>query len=158
MLCPCGSELEYTLCCQPLITGQKTANSPEQLMRSRYSAYATADADYIYRTYAKASQAQQNLEEIVQWAAMTKWLFLEIHHSSAIPQSADELPVVKFSAHYLLGNKYHKMTETSRFVLENGQWRYLDGDVSEFDEVREIKRNEPCPCRSKKKFKQCCGR
>ncbi|WDE07674.1 SEC-C domain-containing protein [Thalassomonas viridans] len=158
MLCPCGSELEFSLCCQPLIKGVQTASSPEKLMRSRYSAYATGEADYIYQTYAKTSRAQQNLEEIAQWAAMTKWLFLEIHHSSEIPQSAGELPVVKFSAHYLLGNKYHKMTETSRFLQESGQWRYLDGDVSDSDEVREIKRNDACPCRSKKKFKQCCGR
>jgi len=127
-------------------------------MRSRYSAYATGAADYIYQTYAKTSQAQQSREDIAQWAAMTKWLFLEIHHSSDFTANSSELPVVKFSAHYLLGNKYHKMTESSRFVQENGLWRYLDGDISESDEVREIKRNDTCPCRSKKKFKQCCGR
>ena len=139
-------------------------------MRSRYSAYATGNADYIYQTYAQSSQLQQSVDEIAQWAAMTKWLFLEIHHSSdpstgradenrQAKTQHEQLPEVKFSAFYLLGNKYHSMTETSRFIRENGLSRYLDGDVNEQDEaVREIKRNDLCPCRSKKKFKQCCGR
>ena len=158
MLCPCGSNKHFSLCCQPFITLQQLPHTPEQLMRSRFSAYVKGAADYIYQTYAKSSQQQQSLSEITQWAAMSKWLFLEIHHSCDTPQAGHDYPEVTFSAHYLLGNKYHILTETSRFLRENDQWRYLDGDISDADPAKEIKRNDLCPCRSLKKFKQCCGR
>ena len=39
-LCPCGSGKEYGECCEPIIKGTALAQSPEALMRSRYTAYA----------------------------------------------------------------------------------------------------------------------
>ena len=68
MLCPCGSKKKFSLCCLPLIKHEETASSPEKLMRSRYSAYATKNSKYIYDTYAKSSQSAQSLTEIESWA------------------------------------------------------------------------------------------
>ena len=39
-LCPCGSEKIYTECCEPLIKGDRVAETAEALMRSRYTAHA----------------------------------------------------------------------------------------------------------------------
>lgn len=38
--CVCGSQQTFALCCEPFIKQRKVATTPEQLMRSRYSAYA----------------------------------------------------------------------------------------------------------------------
>ena len=38
MDCPCGSGGAYAECCEPIITGAREADTPEQLMRARYSA------------------------------------------------------------------------------------------------------------------------
>ena len=45
--CPCGSGEEFALCCGPLHAGQRMAATAEELMRSRYSAYAVGDMDYV---------------------------------------------------------------------------------------------------------------
>ena len=43
--CPCGRGL-YVECCQPLHLEQQYAQNAEQLMRSRYSAFALQQVDW----------------------------------------------------------------------------------------------------------------
>ena len=50
--CPCCSDKSFLDCCQPFILGLKKPSSPEELMRSRYSAYANCEVDYLYNTTA----------------------------------------------------------------------------------------------------------
>ena len=49
--CPCGKG-SYTQCCEPLHLGTAKALTAEQLMRSRYSAFALQQIDYIVQTTA----------------------------------------------------------------------------------------------------------
>lgn len=49
--CPCLSGLTYDDCCGRLHSGAGTAQTAEQLMRSRYSAFAVSDADYLRTTW-----------------------------------------------------------------------------------------------------------
>jgi hypothetical protein len=49
-LCPCGSQKDYVDCCQPLIKGERTADTAEALMRSRYTAHAKKEFDYLFET------------------------------------------------------------------------------------------------------------
>lgn len=160
MLCPCGSERAFNLCCQPYILNKITPRTPEQLMRSRYSAYATQQAEYIYNTYAQTSRKSQSIDDISQWAAATKWIKLIIHSSSDfnVQLEKSELAQVEFSAFYQYQGDIWQMCECSNFIYEDKQWRYLDGKVSESDALSKPKRNEACFCGSKKKFKQCCAK
>jgi SEC-C motif-containing protein len=153
MLCPCGSEQAFNQCCQTLISGSVIANSPEQLMRSRYSAYATNHVEYIFRTYAEASRKSQSIEDITQWANETKWVKLVVHQSSDLLSDNAQ---VEFSAFYLHQEQLCQLREKSNFVMEKNAWHYLDGDVSDNAEIDKPKRNELCFCGSEKKFKQCC--
>jgi len=165
MKCPCGSESSFKQCCCLFINNEKNPQSPEQLMRSRYSAYATNAADYIYQTYAESSRVLQSISDISAWAKETKWLRLVIHSASDHRENRiddcesilNNLPTVCFSAYYQHQGQYFLMKETSRFVLEDCQWRYLDGEVSNNEELVTPKRNELCFCYSQKKFKHCCG-
>ena len=159
MLCPCGSERAYSTCCQPIIMAEKPAKNPEQLMRSRYSAYANKQAEYIYLTYAHSSKDEQSLDDIAQWAAHTKWLKLVIHHSSDYQKDLanHKNAQVEFSAFYQHQGQLFQMREKSNFVIENNFWRYLDGDVSGSTVLTAPKRNEVCFCGSEKKFKHCCA-
>ena len=45
MNCPCGSELAYKSCCEPIVKGKTLAPTAEALMRSRYTAYALAEIE-----------------------------------------------------------------------------------------------------------------
>ena len=44
--CPCGGD-RYGSCCAPLHRGERQAATAEQLMRSRYSAYALGEVEDI---------------------------------------------------------------------------------------------------------------
>ena len=50
-LCPCGSDEPFGRCCLPLHLGERQAETAEQLMRARYSAYAVDNLDYVWRTW-----------------------------------------------------------------------------------------------------------
>tara|TARA_B110000881_G_C18489697_1_gene471098 strand:- start:468 stop:968 length:501 start_codon:yes stop_codon:yes gene_type:complete len=166
MLCPCGTKKSYNECCLPVITKNKLAQSPEQLMRSRYSAYSQNMAQYIFNTYAKSSQSEQSVEEIAQWGESCRWVKLTIHQVSPLESntttSAQKIPTVHFSAFYLIKDTLFELSERSRFVKEETsdeiiEWRYLNGDIIKHEEIARIKRKDNCPCDSGKKFKKCCG-
>ena len=160
MLCPCGSERAYSLCCQAIILAKKSASSPEQLMRSRYSAYATEQFEYIFLTYASASQVEQSIEDSAQWSKQTHWLKLIIHQVSDYQKdlASHNSAQVEFSAFYRHQGQIWQMREKSHFIIEQGLWRYLDGAVSDNQVVQKPKRNDHCFCGSEKKFKHCCAK
>lgn len=155
MLCPCGTNNEYSQCCELIHLKKSVTQTPEQLMRSRYSAYAFNNADYVYHTYALSSKKQQSIDEIKAWAEETAWLNLKINNVSEYENMTH--PTVTFEAIYKSHNKFYKMKETSRFTKENNLWRYVDGSHLDFEELNPPKRNEECFCLSKKKYKKCCG-
>jgi SEC-C motif-containing protein len=61
---------------------------------------------------------------------------------------------VHFKAFFIDQQQTLCLEEQSRFVREKKQWFYIDGT---FPKHNKVGRNEPCPCGSGKKFKQCCG-
>ena len=159
MLCPCGSTLLFKTCCQLFITQKQQANTPEQLMRSRFSAYAIKDGQYIFDTYGATQRSKQSVSEIQAWADECLWLALVIHESGA--------NTVEFSAYYVVDNTLCELREKSNFALEENKWRYRDGDITVHNEIANIKRNEICPCnryptawsaKKAKKFKHCCAK
>ena len=46
-LCPCGSGKAYGECCEPIIKQKELAQSPEALMRSRYTAYVKQEIGWL---------------------------------------------------------------------------------------------------------------
>jgi SEC-C motif domain protein len=165
MLCPCGSKKSYDECCLPIVAKNQLAQSPEQLMRSRYTAYSQNMATYIFNTYAKTSQSDQSIDEIAEWGESCRWVKLIIHNVSQVEcdtyTSQQNLPTVHFSAFYLIKDTLFELSERSRFIKESTnhdkkEWRYLDGEIFKHEEILRIKRNDSCPCGSGKKFKKCC--
>ena len=63
--CPCGGVV-YRSCCGPLHRGDQRAETAEQLMRSRYSAFARGEIDYLLATHPEpdvpAQQRRRSLE------------------------------------------------------------------------------------------------
>lgn len=137
--CPCGSGKAFAECCKPVIDGAAAA-SPEVLMRSRYSAYVEGEWEYLRQSWHPDSRPSR-VRPID-----TEWLGLSILRA--------EGDIVEFSAGFREGDKIKALHETSRFGMSEGHWRYIDGTV----EIRTLGRNDPCPCGSGKKCKQCCGR
>ena len=78
MQCPCESGKTFKKCCEPFITGEKEAETAEQLMRSRYTAYTQVEMDYIEKTHDPKTRNQTDMESNRKWAESTKWTGLEI--------------------------------------------------------------------------------
>ena len=51
LACYCGSETAFEICCGPCIEGARPAQTAEQLMRSRYSAFVLRDDSYLLSTW-----------------------------------------------------------------------------------------------------------
>ena len=47
--CPCGSTKEYRHCCEPIHIDHRAAQTPEQLMRSRYTSPCDGLGQFRYR-------------------------------------------------------------------------------------------------------------
>lgn len=121
--CPCGSKNNYADCCGIFIENRQSPQTPEQLMRSRYTAYTQANIDYILRTMKSPAADGFNPEDARKWAQHVKWLQLNVVKSS----SAGNMGEVEFIAYFTLNNKKHALHELSKFQFENGSWYYVDG-------------------------------
>ena len=151
--CPCGSGKIENNCCMPIIQGERKADSAEQLMRSRYVAYALRDSAYILRSWHSSTRpATINMENDVCWTGLRV-----LSSMPASSLAADTF--VEFMADFVSHGKSGQMHENSRFLKEQGEWRYVDGEQLEIPEARLKKlpgRNDLCFCGSGKKFKKCC--
>ncbi len=121
--CPCGSGRPDTDCCDRFVSGNQRAPTAEALMRSRYTAYTRNDAAYVSATW-HVSTRPENLALNDQPA--TQWLGLSVIRHE---QPDTDHATVDFIARYKINGRAFKLQETSRFVRENGQWFYVDGDI-----------------------------
>lgn len=123
-------------------------------MRSRYSAYVLQDWDYLLFTWHSDTRPSR---ETLQQGPHPRWLGLEVLATRDGRDAGESF--VAFQARYRDGERLATLRETSRFLREEGQWRYLDGELHDAaGGVGSPGRNSPCPCGSGRKFKRCCGR
>ena len=147
--CPCGNEKSYSECCMPIVQGRRMAETAEQLMRSRYTAFCKEDNEYLLASWATETRPKQLDNDEVP----VKWISLEVLGTEeGAPQ--DHSGTVNFIASFIVSGHLCHLQEKSRFTKEDGVWFYLDG-VPESTTAK-IARNSLCPCGSGKKFKRCC--
>ena len=123
--CPCGLPQPYDACCAPLHRGERTAASAEQLMRSRYSAFAVGDDAYLSRSWHTSTRPSHLHTDRSQ-----RWTRLEILGASG-GGLLDAEGTVEFRAHYSASGRPGVLHEDSRFVREGGRWVYLTGTTRE---------------------------
>lgn len=124
-------------------------------MRSRYTAYTKGQIDYIKNTMRGKALIGFNELEAEQWAKRVAWIGLEVINSNL---SGPDKGFVEFAARFSEQNQVKTIHEISEFHREDGQWFYVDGvhkqGLNKTSKPK-IARNEPCPCGSGKKFKNC---
>jgi SEC-C motif domain protein len=119
--CPCGLPATYDDCCGRLHRGQAAAATPEQLMRSRFSAYAAGDEPYLLRTWHPSTRpATVGLDPAV------RWLELDVLSSTDGGPFGGEA-FVEFRARYTRAGRPGELRERSRFVRLHSAWVYVDG-------------------------------
>jgi SEC-C motif-containing protein len=118
--CPCFSGQRYKACCAPFHRGEREAESPELLMRSRYAAFALGLADYLVRTLALDHPDRRDLARARQ---RQRFLGLRILHAA---EKGDEGEVMFFARIFEKGAD-RSFVELSQFRREGGSWRYASG-------------------------------
>jgi len=158
--CPCGSGASYESCCGPYISGKAKAPTAEALMRSRYSAYVMHAIGYIVDTCVDKGGDSINVEETKRWSEDSEWKGLKILRVEKGGVSDSE-GVVEFIASYVMDGRLENHHEISAFKKADGAWLFENGQTITETITRvapKVGRNDPCPCGSGKKYKQCCGR
>jgi SEC-C motif-containing protein len=87
--------------------------TPKELMQSRYKAFVMRDWEYLAKT-----SVYQSVDELKD-TPMINWTRLEVI------KAYDD--IVEFKAYYMFNNKEECMHERSKFIKEDGMWKYLDG-------------------------------
>lgn len=159
-ICPCGSGVEYAECCQPIIKGEQTAATAEQLMRSRYSAYVKKEIDYIFTSLHPEYRADYDEKSSRAWAENAEWHRFEVLETvGGGPEDSEGQ--VTFAVSYTEKGIKKEHHELSTFKKEGGKWYFVAGNnVTPKQVVRAVPktgRNDPCSCGSGRKFKKCCG-
>jgi len=152
--CPCGGgdeKLSYEDCCKKYHKGKEYPDDPVTLMRSRFSAYAQGEVDYIVSTTHPDNPAIEGSKldsgKVVSTfkqdvkATCKKVRFLKLDVQSSEDGADEREAFVTFQAIIQVTgqkgfrqNNFDKetMLEKSRFLKSEGsdKWLYVDGDVS----------------------------
>jgi SEC-C motif-containing protein len=101
-------------------------------MRSRFSAYALGEAEYLWRTLASGHEERARLEsealrDIRRSSSTYRYQRLRILDSSE--PDAGGVARVLFLARVFLKGRDVSYIERSEFVHEGSGWRYLRGDM-----------------------------
>lgn len=121
-LCDCGSQRPFAQCCEPLLLNEAVAATAEQLMRSRYTAFARRDEAYLLATWHPDTRPSR-----VRFTPGQRWLGLSIK-ATENGAAGDDIGMVEFVARFKLLGRGNRLRERSRFASLDGHWYYLDGD------------------------------
>lgn len=124
-LCPCGNGKAFDQCCGRYLTGKQCAKTPEQLMRSRYSAYVLGGyGEYLFNTWHPMMSKQVTKEDLSE--KLYQWTKLEILNKT---QKGDQ-GTVEFKATFVDQHGNEKILhENSFFQRLSGKWLYVGADV-----------------------------
>lgn len=122
--CYCGSGVSFETCCNPFLKNEAQADTPEKLMRSRYSAYVVANARYILDTTHPKTRHYHSKKAILQWSKENTWQKLEIVLSEANR--------VVFKAYFKDNSEIEQIHyENSLFEKLGDKWYYVSGSFED---------------------------
>ncbi len=122
--CPCGSGRDYAACCGRFHEGLAWPETPEELMRSRYSAFVMGNDAWLRQTWTESTCPKDDILD-----ASIKWLGLEVKSQEIIDQTHATVCFVARGRYKNMGA--FRMREKSTFEKIDGRWMYVDGEVDE---------------------------
>lgn len=126
--CICGKLKPFAKCCGIFLSGKQNAKTPEQLMRSRFSAYALGGyGEYLLSTWLPVSAQGMTASELSE--KTVNWQRLKVISSS---QQGDN-GTVEFKAWFHKSPNSEDMEvmhEISEFVRIQSRWLYVGGRVN----------------------------
>ncbi len=156
--CYCGSSLAFNFCCQPVIKSIKKAETAEQLMRSRYTAFVIHDISYIQKTVAGDAAVMFSFDDALSWSHAVDWEELQVLRHQLLSQQRAYVCFKVFMRENGVGLCLY---EKSEFKLIQGLWYYTGAlshcvDAKAYRDKKQVTKNDLCPCQSGRRFKHCC--
>jgi SEC-C motif-containing protein len=132
--CPCHSGRRYAECCEHRHDGTQPAETPEALMRSRFSAFALGLGEYLVETLAanhpdRAAPRDVLARELSRARDTQRFLGLRIIHAATAGNRGEVL----FHARIFERGENRSFAELSTFTREDGRWRYASGELLPHD-------------------------
>jgi SEC-C motif-containing protein len=153
--CPCGSGKNFGDCCEQILSGRRPAANAEELMRARFTAHVTHDFRFLHESHRPTAGKPYVAEEgtpVMQWTKL-------VVHAHETGSDSDKA-FVDFSAYGTEEGVEKVLHEKAEFLRINGTWLYNRearlGPAPYKASAPKVGRNDPCPCGSGKKYKQCC--
>jgi SEC-C motif-containing protein len=147
-------------CCAGFIAGHQVPETAEALMRSRYTAFATHQIDYLLASHHPETRGQVSRDDVQRFSEAMVWHGLELLET-VDGQAADTEGWVEFIARYRERGDERIHHERSLFRRHQGRWFFHSAEypkpMPSHREQAKVGRNEPCPCGSGKKYKKCCA-
>jgi len=128
MNCLCGSGLDYDECCGPLLAGTRQAASPGALMRSRYTAFALNNFDYIYDTTDPERRELFDHDANRDWMKRSTFTGLEVLSQTERGSKGTVEFIARFRRDDGPEQRHH---ERSQFRKRRGRWYFSDGETVE---------------------------
>lgn len=157
MQCYCTSDKDFLLCCSAFLAGTAQPQTPEELMRSRYTAFVLKDISYIEKTMKGKALQRADLQKTQAWLNQVVWKNLNVIKAEILTPTEG---IVHFTAHYEENGMPQTLEEISEFKKIGSQWYYVKGKHPQSNlnsPTVKIGRNDPCSCQSGKKYKHCCA-
>lgn len=121
--CPAGRSTPYARCCGPLHDGAP-AETAEDLMRSRFCAFARGDAAYLLRTWHPRTRP----EDLTLDPGHT-WTSLEITGTTGGGPDDTHGTVAYRAGSRARDGRRGMLVENARFERRGRRWFYVDGDM-----------------------------
>jgi SEC-C motif-containing protein len=112
-----------------MIKGEVPAPTPEALMRSRYSAYASLNLDYLDQTTDPQALGEIDNKANKEWANTAEFLDLQIVTAT----DSGNKGTVEFKTNFKIkgDETVHTHHELSTFRKQGGRWYFRKGRVVE---------------------------
>ena len=123
-LCPCCSGKLYEECCELFHSKKEFPKTAEELMRSRYAAFAIPNGDYLWETTLPNKRKFHHKTELENWGKENTWTKLEIIQSNEKEVEFKAYFTDKFGEE----NIHH---ERSTFKKVDKKWYYVSGKFLE---------------------------
>lgn len=94
-------------------------------MRSRFSAFAIPNGDYLMETTSPAKRKFHNRKDLQEWGEINEWIKLEIIDKPSVCK-------VEFKAYYTDEEGHQQVHhELSKFKMIQNRWFYVSGEFLE---------------------------
>lgn len=144
--------------CAEIISGAVKAETADELLRARYTAFVLGNMEFVTATTHPNSRREDVDQANREWSEESTWHGLEVSESRSV---GEDVTFVTFEARFTRGGVPQTHRERSRFERVDGQWFFVSCELLKNPTIRYAQpppgRNAPCPCGSGKKFKRCCA-